>query len=104
MRGVELIIGVADNMNQFDFNKAGFVATMYKYGAIGLLLTYFLYLYGAVCLKAPHRWFAIIILGVSFFSAHTHGTFYMLYYYFVLLDGHYQKHHRTDTPLCVTPE
>jgi hypothetical protein len=93
MRGIELLVGISDSMSQFNFNKAGFVATMYKYGAIGIALSYSLYLYGAAFLKAPCRWLAIILLVVSFFSAHTHGTFYMMYYSFVLLDGYFQKQH-----------
>ena len=58
-----------------------------KYGIIGMLLSYVFYVSCAVFSKGAYRWMAIIILGISLVSAHTHGTFYMLFYVFMLIDG-----------------
>ncbi len=87
MSGSQYIIGVSDSVENVDFNLPGFFATMYKYGIIGTVLSYIFYLCCAVFAKGPYRWMGIIIVVTSFFSAHTHGTFYMLFYVLMLMDG-----------------
>lgn len=87
MSGLQYLVGVSDSVDGVNFNLPGFFATVYKYGLIGTLLSYAFYVYCAVDGKGAYRWMAIIILGVSFFSAHTHGTFYMLFYVLMLADG-----------------
>ena len=87
MKGMQYWVGVSDSVDDINFNLPGFFATMYKYGIIGTVLSYMFYLFCAVFGKGPYRWMAIIILGISFFSAHTHGTFYMLFYMLMLADG-----------------
>ena len=87
MSGSQYIIGVSDSVEDVSFNLPGFFATMYKYGIIGTLLSYVFYVCCAVFAKGATRWTAIIILCISMVSAHTHGTFYMLFYVLMLMDG-----------------
>lgn len=87
MSGQQYWIGVSDSVDDVKFNLPGFFATMYKYGIIGTVLSYIFYVCCAVFGKGASRWTAIIILGVSLVSAHTHGTFYMLFYVLLLMDG-----------------
>lgn len=87
MSGSQYLAGVSDSTENVDFNLPGFFSTMYRYGIIGTLLSYIFYISCALFGKGANRWMAIIILGVSFFSAHTHGTFYMLFYVLLLMDG-----------------
>lgn len=91
MSGSQYLVGVSDSVENIKFNLPGFFATMYKYGIIGTVLSYIFYLCCAIFGKGAYRWMAIIILGVSFFSAHTHGTFYMLFYVLILMDSLVQK-------------
>lgn len=74
-----------------DFNLAGFFATYIKWGVIGLVLTYLFYGQGLFLLKKAYFWMTAIILVISFFTAHTHGTFYMLYYVVFLMNGYYEQ-------------
>ena len=85
MTGSQYLLGVSDSVDNIDFNLPGFFATMYKYGIIGTVISYIFYL--SCAMKGSYRWMAIIILGASLFSAHTHGTFYMLFYVLILMDG-----------------
>lgn len=87
MSGSQYLVGVSDSVEDVNFNLPGFFATMYKYGIIGTLLSYVFYVCCAVFSKGANRWTAIIILGISLVSAHTHGTFYMLFYVLMLMDG-----------------
>lgn len=84
----EWMFGVSTDTNDIKFNLSGFVATIYKYGIIGVVLSYFFYLYSLAKLDIVHKYMAFIILGISFFVAHTHGTFYMLYFSSFLMGGH----------------
>ena len=88
---VNRIFGVGESFREINFNMAGFHATLYKFGFIGLILTYWFYGQGLFTLKAPYNVLSLIIIGVSYFSAHTHGTFYMLFYVLFLMNGHYHK-------------
>lgn len=87
MSGIQYLVGVSDSLGNVDFNVPGFFNTMYKYGIIGVLLSYMFYLCCALFGKGANRWTAIIILAISLVSAHTHGTFYMLFYVLMLMDG-----------------
>ena len=87
MQGLQYLIGVSDSVDDITFNLPGFFATIYKYGFLGMVLSYVFYLCCAVFAKGAYRWMAIIILGISFFTAHTHGTFYMIFYIMLLMDG-----------------
>ena len=83
-----VMLGVEDITGAFGHNMPGFMSTWYAHGLIGLILSYELYVKGLVMLKMPYLWFSVILLVVSFFSAHTHGTFFMLYFVMLLRDGY----------------
>lgn len=87
LRGTQLLFGVTNTVAGLSFNMSGFAATLYKYGIVGVLLSYWTYLYGVFRLKGSYFWISLIIVGVSFFSAQTHGVFYMIYYTFFIFAG-----------------
>ena len=89
--GKALFFGVGKMDASIDFNMAGFHATLYKWGLIGVALSYWFYAQGLFKLKNAYFWMTIIVLIVSFFSAHTHGTFYLLYYVIFLTNGYYKS-------------
>lgn len=82
------IIGTSDSTAHLNFNMPGFMATAYKYGIIGIVLSYEIYVRGLFKLDMPYFWYCVILLAVSFFSAHTHGTFFMLFYVLLLKEGY----------------
>lgn len=88
MNAVQWIVGTADSTAALSFNMPGFMATAYKYGVIGIVLSYEFYIRSMVKLDIRYCFFAAILLLTSFFSAHTHGTFFMLYYVLLLMEGH----------------
>lgn len=95
--GKAIFVGAAGATADLDFNLAGFFATYIKWGIIGLILTYWFYGQGLLRLKGAYFWLTFIILVLSFFTAHTHGTFYMIYYFLFLINGYYEKKHGTLT-------
>lgn len=91
MSGKTLLIGVTENVNEINFNLSGFYATLYKYGVIGLVLSYLFYAPGIFKLKGAGLWTSLIIVIISFFTAHTHGTFYMMYFVIVIMNAYHMK-------------
>lgn len=83
--------GQANVTSNLEFNLAGFFATYIKWGIIGVVLTYWFYGQGLWKLKRCYFWLSAIIIVISFFTAHTHGTFYMLYFMMYLMNGYYDK-------------
>ena len=88
MTGSSVLFGLTDDRSNIIFNLPGFFATMYKKGIIGVLLSYWFYVQGLFKLRGAHFWMSVIILILSFFSAHTHGTFYMMFFVAFLLEGY----------------
>lgn len=80
-----------DELDDLDFNVPGFFATYIKWGVFGLLFSYWFYLRGLFKLKGPYFWLSLIIVAISYFTAHTHGTFYMLYFVLFLMNGYYES-------------
>ena len=78
-------------VGDLDFNLAGFFSTYIRFGVIGLVLSYWFYGQGLWKLKGSYFWMTFLILATSFFSAHTHGTFYMLYYIVYLMNGYFMR-------------
>ena len=78
-------------LDDLDFNIPGFFATYIKWGIFGLLFSYWFYLQGLFKLKGPYFWLTLIIVVISYFTAHTHGTFYMLYFVMFLMNGYYES-------------
>jgi len=88
LSGRELWLGVSESVEGINYNLSGFVATMYKYGLVGLILSYIYYFRSVLVLETSYALVAIVTIVVSIFSAHTHGTFFMLYLVFILLRGY----------------
>ena len=78
-------------LDDLEFNIPGFFATYIKWGIFGLLLSYWFYLQGLFKLKGPYFWLTLIIVVISYFTAHTHGTFYMLYFVVFLMNGYFES-------------
>ena len=87
MSGTQWLVGVTANVSHIDFNLPGFVATLYKFGVVGVLLSYSGYVYTLIKVKAPYIWISALIIMLSLFTAHTHGSFYMLYFMLILIQG-----------------
>ena len=83
----DMIIGVSDAMGELGAALSGFQATLYKFGAVGLLLSYAYYIYGTINVRRNFRYHCIILLVISFFCTHTHNYFYMLYYSSFIFEG-----------------
>lgn len=81
----EWVIGVTNTLEGIEFNMPGFLATVYKFGLIGVFLSYTVYVYGIVKCKNAYFWTSVFVVIISFYSAQTHGTFYMMYYIFIIL-------------------
>lgn len=78
-------------LDDLEFNVPGFFATYIKWGIFGLLFSYWFYLQGLFKLKGPYFWLTLIIVVISYFTAHTHGTFYMLYFVVFLMNGYFES-------------
>ena len=82
MSARDILIGYSKDVevSEFDFNVAGFFATLFKQGIIGVILSYWFYLRGLRNVNSANFWYTLVIVALSFFTAHTHGTFYMLFF------------------------
>ena len=84
----QIIMGVADTTSGIKYNVPGFMATIYKYGIVGVVLSYEYFVKGLFKFDLGYFCFAGLWVLVSFFSAHTHGTFFMLYYMLLMVVGY----------------
>ena len=89
--GNAVLFGQSNVVQELNFNLAGFFATYIKWGVFGIVLSYWYYVQGLFKLKNAYFWISAIILVISFFTAHTHGTFYMFYYTVFLMNGYYES-------------
>lgn len=82
MSARDILIGYSNDVavSEFEFNVAGFFATLFKQGIIGVILSYWFYLRGLRNVNSANFWYTLVIVALSFFTAHTHGTFYMLFF------------------------
>ena len=78
-------------LDDLDFNIPGFFATYIKWGIVGLIFSYWFYGQGLFKLKGPYFWLSLIIVVISYFTAHTHGTFYLLYFVVFLMNGYFES-------------
>ena len=93
LHGIQYIFGIADSMG-IEYNMSGFNATMYRYGIVGVVLSYLFYLHGIFRLRRQYFWISTVIIALSFFSSHTHSTMFMIYCTFVFVDAYNQKKRR----------
>lgn len=89
---VGIIFGANSNLiekfiNNATFNVPGFISTIFKYGIVGIVTSYWLYVYAIFNLKKQYFWIAFFVIVVSFFSAQTHGFVYLIYYSFFIFKG-----------------
>lgn len=70
------------------YYMSAFYGTIYDYGVIALVLSYVFYVYSLLKLKRQYRWLALMIMGLSYFTVHTHGSSYMLHLCILLFAGH----------------
>lgn len=88
MHGMQYVFGVKDGLGGITASMSGFNETMFQYGIIGVILSYVFYVRGLFTLKNEFFWVAVIIVALSFFSQHTHSTFFILYETFVFIEGY----------------
>ena len=98
--GSAVWFGTPNVRDELDFNLSGFFATYIKWGVFGLIFSYWFYVQGLFKLKGPYFWLTLIIVVVSYYSAHTHGTFYMLYYLIFLMNGYYETSIKDEVDSC----
>ena len=89
--GQAMYFGTPGITRGLEFNLSGFYATYFKWGIVGLFFTYWFYIQGIFKLKGAYFWISLIIVVISYYTAHTHGTFYMLYYILFLMSGYYDR-------------
>ena len=89
--GKSLLTGVTNTLEGIEFNMPGFSATLYKSGIIGVVLSYTTYFCGLIKLRKQYFWISLLVILASFSSAQTHGTFYMFFYVFFILEGNYEQ-------------
>lgn len=86
--GSEWLIGKAVPGTEAGWYMPAFYEMIYKYGLIGFAISYGFYVNSLFKLKRQYAWLALMILGLSYFSIHTHGSAFMLLYCILLLVGH----------------
>lgn len=88
MSGLEIWFGKSKWGNVHNWNMAGFFYTFYTQGCFGMLLSYGFYLNSLRITRNAWFWTALLLIGLSFVTVHTHAAFYMLYYVLLLLSGY----------------
>jgi len=96
LQGFEWLVGKAVPGPESEKYMSAFYQMIYKYGLIGFGLSYVFYVTSLIKLKREYFWMALMVLGLSYFSVHTHGSAYLLFFCFLLLEGH--KTCGTDDP------
>ena len=87
MTSLQWIVGVEDTTHNISFNMPGLIASLYRHGLIGMVLSVGIYAKSLYRLKLPYAMTGAVILVTSMFSAHTHSTVGMLYYILILMYG-----------------
>ncbi len=88
LRGSEWLLGKAVPGSEASWYMSAFYETIYKYGLIGAAISYVFYVVSLFKLKRQYCWLALLLLGLSFLSVHTHGSAFMLIYCILLLAGY----------------
>lgn len=87
MSGKQIIIGIADEMGELGKAVSGFQGEMFKYGVIGIVISYCYYLCMLNSREYYTKYLAFILIVISFVCGHTHRDFYMLYFSIYLFSG-----------------
>ena len=88
---LELLIGRDDLLSNVKLYMSSFSETMCKYGIIGTIISYLFFVQGLFNLKGSYFWISLVIIILSFFSAHTHSTMFLIYCVFVFVEGFKSK-------------
>jgi len=97
MTAVQKIFGISDTMGELGKSISGYQGEMYKYGSIGVVLSYIYYSIFLLCSKEHYaKYLALILIAISFVCAHTHRDFYMLYFGVFLFYGFTNDGKRTS--------
>lgn len=91
LHGLEILFGKHISEIGDTGYTAAFFKTFYKYGLVGLIPSYFFYVYSVIKLKRQYFWMAVLVFGISFFSVHTHMLSYMMFLCFILFAGHFEN-------------
>jgi len=88
MQGSDWLFGKVLPGDEASWYMPGFFESIYKYGLVGLVISYAFYVISLFKLKREYSWLALMILGLSYFTNHTHGSAFMLIYCILLLGGY----------------
>ena len=83
----QFLLGVTDAMGELGAALSAFQATLYKYGIVGIAISYLYYLYCFACTRRDSRYLCLILLVISFVCAHTHNLFFMLSFSAFIFEG-----------------
>lgn len=84
---LDLILGERNPGKEANWYMSAFFKVIYDYGMIGFFLSYAFYFISIFKTKREYRWMALLIVGLSFFSVHTHGSAFMQFLCTILLVG-----------------
>lgn len=88
MRGTQILVGVRDDLSGVSATMSGLFETLFRFGIIGVILSYSFYVRGALQLRKAFFWVAIITIALSFFSQHSHSTMFMINSALVFSEGY----------------
>lgn len=88
MQGSEWLWGKAVEGSEANGYMSGLFESIYKYGLVGAAISYTFYVISLFKLKRQYSWFALLMLGLSCFTNHTHGSAYMMIFCIYLLSGY----------------
>ena len=86
--GSEWLFGKLVPGTEAGWYMPAFYEMIYKYGLLGFAVSYGFYVNSLFKLKRQYAWLALMLLGLSYFSIHTHGSSFMMIYCILLLVGH----------------
>lgn len=97
LKGVQWLFGASEDTTRLGVNLTGFTSEMYKYGIMGTLISYLFYFQGLLRMKNQYFWVAALTIVMSFFSMHSHGSFFMLGCAFTFTEGLRQEQLKKET-------
>lgn len=88
LQGSEWLWGKAVEGSEANGYMSGLFESLYEYGIVGAAISYAFYVLSAVKLRRQYSWFALLMLGLSCFTNHTHGSAFMMIFCIYLLSGY----------------
>lgn len=88
LQGFEFIFGISDAMGELGTAISGYQGEFWKYGIIGIIISYGYYAFCMIKSKASnYLYMCLLLIGISFFCGHTHREFYVLYFSSFIING-----------------